>query len=130
MEGIKMVSQKQTVYYLIDRKNKKYHFFDNFTERNELREELGIELIDTGQERLKHYYGTVWILYKWEDDIITHYIEGRKKEIDLIKKYNKCEDYKLEKIVVMSYKDFIKKNFPTPEEDDSSEFRGPPTVLF
>ena len=144
-----MVSIQQTIYYLVDFKTKEIFVYDNFVKAREkqefFREKYGTisvtlpngnviedcDPISYKQKKLKHYYGTVFILYKFkENNVLVSYIEGRKKEIDQIKKYNKLDDYTLKKIVITEYDEF-KKRFEPEEEDDDTFFNtSPPTGLF
>lgn len=112
---------KMQVYYLIDLKAKQVHIYVNWNEakkkENELTEKYGLRSIElpTGYifeaepvriqyTELKHYYGTVWLAYKWEDGHLHYKIEGRWKEIMHWK-----DTMEIKKIVFKTYKEYMKQ---------------------
>ena len=136
-----MVSIQQNIYYLVDFKTQEIFVYDNFVKAREkqefFREKYGAisvtlsngniiedcDPISYSQKKLKHYYGTVFILYKFkENNVLVSYIEGRKKEIDQICKYNKLTDYTLKKIVITPYDEFKKRFEPEEEEEEDTFF--------
>ena len=143
-----MVSIKKTIYYLLDHKTKEIFLYDNFIKAREKREEFMEKYgpktftlsngnviedcypIDINQKNLKHYYGTVFMLYKFKKNgVFAAYIEGRKKEIDQIQKYANLEGFTLQKFVIVPYKEF-KKQFE-PDDDESTDLDSlPPVSLF
>jgi len=127
-----------TIDYLIDFKEKEVYVFENFLKRREKEEELaklygnvswtlpnGVVIqgsaknIQIGSEKLKHYYGTVFILYKFNDegDSVNLHIEGRMKEINTIKRTCKVAFHKFKKIILIPYDKFMGKD--EPKEVDS-----------
>jgi len=129
-----MVSQKQTISYIINHETKEFFFFEDFNKAKEKETEIAekygyAEIWKSGTKipkypiqyhTLKKYYGTIYFLYKWYEKGINCYIEGRKTEIDHIRKYNKCEGYTLKKIVLTPYNEF-KKQFEE-YEDEGKEY--------
>lgn len=124
-----MATIKKEIYYLLDFKTHEIFVYDSFIKAREkeaeFKEKYGARTltlpngnkiedcnpINYNTKKLKYYYGTVYCLYKWTDLGAFHaYWEGRKKEIDAIKKYNNTKDFKLKKFVLQSYEDFCKKH--------------------
>ena len=141
-----MVSIKKEIYYLLDFNTHEFFFYDSFIDARQKEAEFkrkygpktitlpnGNILADCNpiiytSKTLKHYYGTVFVLYKWIKNGFVSYIEGRKKEIDKIKKYNKdAKDLTLKKIVLQSYEDFKKKH-GFSEDNDSTDLDSLPSV--
>ena len=140
-----MVSIKKEIYYLVDFKTQEIFVYKDFIQAREKEKEFKKKYgprtvtlpngnviddcnpINYSQKTLKHYYGTVYCLYKFTETGALHsYWEGRTKEIDAIKKYSNVKDFTLKKFVLEPYEEF-KKQF---ESEDDEPLSAPPTALF
>lgn len=125
-----MATIKKEIYYLVDHKNKEFFFYDNFIDAREkeaeFKEKYGAKTVTLPNgntiedcnpihyrsKTLKNYYGTLYFLYKWDNENLIFYLEGRKKEIDSIKRIypKQTNGMKLKKIILQDYQEFLKKH--------------------
>lgn len=109
----------ELISYIVDHNKKEFFFFENNREGNTAVKEKEIELAERdGYEelygtkippypkqlkKLKNYYGTVWLVYRWTETGAVHFsIHGRWKEA----KVAKSEGYKVQKFVLTPYEKF------------------------
>lgn len=113
----------KSVGMIIDFKKKDFEIFNNtFEAQEEWRKRIGLvgnhsmqeidEIINKSTLEMSYlsvpnYYGTVWILYKWNNGTLHHYQEGRYKDIKPLmeQKYGSKDGYKLKKIVLEKYQE-------------------------
>jgi hypothetical protein len=114
------------IYYFVDAENEEFHFFESREKALEFRDSLEKrDLVINGktfeevprltmyQRELRHYYGTVYVVYKkTESGNISYKIFGRWKDC---RGYDK-DNYDYKKIVLTPYDEYKGKDKDTKAE--------------
>lgn len=121
-----MVSQKQTIYYIINIEEKVFYFFEDHDKAKakeiEIAEKYGYTTImghpfpkyPIQIKTLKKYYGTIYLAFKWKDsETVAYSIHDHWKNAQ----YDKAFGYTIRKVVLTPYEKF-EKQFEAPEKEN------------